>query len=123
VARISSDRFPHAAQNKRYLGDLVSNLIREAKDGKDLFEDVPLDTRHVKKKVKAQFPREWGLNMERVQELGRWRKSLLLNDEEKRNSREEGAQESVAGYVGRMPLGRGLDARERVREEETVRVR
>lgn len=69
VVRMSCEKFPEAAQNKRYLGDLVATLVTEARDEKETFADVPFDFRHHKPKAVAQFPEEWKLKPERVQEL------------------------------------------------------
>ncbi|BFZ54223.1 37S ribosomal protein S24, mitochondrial [Savitreella phatthalungensis] len=80
--KISSEVFDSAEMNKRRLNDLLLRLVAAAKgegefaslllagadgetadevhvDGKDLFEDVPLDTRHRKTKKRPSFPKEW----------------------------------------------------------------
>lgn len=57
--KMSSESFETPAQNKRYLGGLVQKLVREAKDAKDMFEDVPVDLRHYKQKPVHRFPEEW----------------------------------------------------------------
>ncbi|KAH7376216.1 37S ribosomal protein S24 [Plectosphaerella cucumerina] len=67
--KMSCESFGQPAQNKRYLSDLVDKLIAEAKDPKDTFEDVPLDTRHHTFKTKPKFPKEWYLTKERKLEL------------------------------------------------------
>ncbi|SCU89547.1 LAME_0E04170g1_1 [Lachancea meyersii CBS 8951] len=65
IFKMSSDRYPEAAQNARYLSDTLQALIKEAKDTKDDFADVPLDTRHTiaknlrKKTRNFEFPEEW----------------------------------------------------------------
>lgn len=65
IVKMSSDKFPEAAQNARYLHDILQNLIKESKDMKDDFSDVPLDTRHIsakklrKRRNDYQFPEEW----------------------------------------------------------------
>ncbi|KAH8902658.1 mitochondrial ribosomal protein [Coniochaeta sp. PMI_546] len=84
IIKISCEMFEHQAQNKRYLGDLVEKMIAEAKDPKDTFEDVPLDTRHHEFKVKPHFPKEWRLTPERKQQLEAMRKQALLTDELKK---------------------------------------
>lgn len=43
LVKMSCESFETQAQNKRYLGDTVQNLIVEAKDTTDTFEDVPFD--------------------------------------------------------------------------------
>ena len=71
LARMSCEKFPIAAQNKRYLLDQVNTLVREAKcqsdaeGGKDAFDDVPVDFRHVKWRPKLEFPEEWKMTPER----------------------------------------------------------
>ena len=81
LARMSCEKFQHSTQNKRYLLDLVNTLIKEAKcesaeeGGKDLFDDVPVDFRHVKWKPKLEFPEEWKMTPERLARLREgWRK-------------------------------------------------
>lgn len=56
-------------QNKRYLTDLTSKLIKEAKDSTDMFDDVPLDFRHHKPKKTWVFPQEWKLDAGRREKL------------------------------------------------------
>ncbi|KAG9300433.1 hypothetical protein G9A89_010058 [Geosiphon pyriformis] len=54
------DKFPHQAQNKKYLSDLLDRLVNEAKDMKDTFADIPIDLRHIKRKHPNYiFPKEW----------------------------------------------------------------
>lgn len=81
VAKMSCEQFDQQAQNKRYLADLVQKLITAAKDPKDMFEDVPLDTRHHTVKVKPKFPKEWRMTPERMQELEDSRQKSLLLDQ------------------------------------------
>lgn len=75
---MSSERFPHRKQNKKYLLDVLNKLIAEAKvistggsphprhsidflfskqDSKDTFADIPLDL--PKPKQRLEFPKEW----------------------------------------------------------------
>ncbi|SAM00665.1 hypothetical protein [Absidia glauca] len=54
---MSSEKFPKGNQNKKYVGDLLQSLLKEAKDGKDTFADIPLDLPQPKKKL--VFPKEW----------------------------------------------------------------
>jgi hypothetical protein len=65
IVKISCESFETAAQNKRYLGDQVEVLIKEAKDATDTFEDVPFDFRHHKPKPFHAFPEHWKLTPER----------------------------------------------------------
>ncbi|KAK9235538.1 mitochondrial ribosomal subunit protein-domain-containing protein [Lipomyces kononenkoae] len=61
IVKMSCDNFPNSIQNKQYLVDTLKRLLKESRDlSKDSFEDIPLDTRHVKRKAKEpQFPKEW----------------------------------------------------------------
>lgn len=69
LVRMSSEKFPARAQNKRYLGDLVNKLIKEAKEG-DSFADIPLDLRHhTPSKPKLRFPESWNLTEARKKQL------------------------------------------------------
>ncbi|KAL2263804.1 hypothetical protein VTK26DRAFT_5096 [Humicola hyalothermophila] len=85
IIKMSCERFEHQAQNKRYLGDMVDKMIEAAKDPTDMFEDIPLDTRHHKFKTKIKFPKEWYLTEERKKQLEAQRRQALLLDETKRN--------------------------------------
>ncbi|TKA63569.1 hypothetical protein B0A55_08953 [Friedmanniomyces simplex] len=79
--KMSCESFETQAQNKRYLGDLIATLIAEAKDPTaDSFEDVPLDTRHVKIRPKFRFPSAWKLTEERKVELEAARRRILLEE-------------------------------------------
>lgn len=65
VFKMSTSKFPEAAQNARYLNDVFQRLLKESKDLTDDFSDVPLDTRHTvaknlrKKRHDHVFPEEW----------------------------------------------------------------
>lgn len=83
IVKMSCESFDTQAQNKRYLGDLVDKLVKEAKDTTDMFEDVPIDRRHVKKKPFFHFPEQWKLTPERRKALEEKRK-LRLEAEERR---------------------------------------
>ncbi|CAJ2502709.1 Uu.00g101030.m01.CDS01 [Anthostomella pinea] len=83
IAKMSCEQFEHQAQNKRYLGDLVDSLVAQAKDSSDMFDDVPLDTRHHKFKVKPKFPKEWRLTEERKKLIEDTRQKSLLLDQAK----------------------------------------
>ena len=96
IVKMSSEMFETQAQNKRYLGDLVDTLVAEARGenaqdegGKDAFDDVAVDFRHVKWKPRKVFPEEWKLTAERKRQL-----------EADRMQRAEAEQERVeAGQV------------------------
>lgn len=78
IIKMSSDSFQHAAQNKAYLSNLIDDLIKAAKDPKDTFEDVPLDTRHKSRKPKPKFPTEWLMTEQRRRALeGAWERAML----------------------------------------------
>lgn len=91
VIKMSCEKFETQAQNKRYLGDLVANLIKEATDPtKDTFEDVPFDFRHHRPRKVVPFPEEWKLGSpDRVREL--------VQAREKRRSLAERSQVVVDG--------------------------
>lgn len=59
MVKISCEKYENAAQNKRYLGDMVQKLIKETKEGKDNFADIPVDYRHHKFKKRIAFPTDW----------------------------------------------------------------
>lgn len=78
--KISCESYTHPAQNKRYLSNLVDDLIAAAKDPKDTFADVPLDLRHHKIKAKPRFPKEWLMTEERRKELEEGRRQLKFEE-------------------------------------------
>ncbi|KAF2674687.1 hypothetical protein BT63DRAFT_366832 [Microthyrium microscopicum] len=73
IIKISCESFDTAAQNKRYLGDLVEQLLTHARDPTDTFEDVPFDFRHHNAKPFHEFPEEWKLTPDRASELAQRR--------------------------------------------------
>ncbi|GAB7358750.1 hypothetical protein MBLNU230_g3979t1 [Neophaeotheca triangularis] len=81
VVKMSCESFETQAQNKRYLGDTIQALLKEARDlSKDDFKDVPLDTRHHKVKKWHRFPEEWLVTEERKAELEARRKGAMLEE-------------------------------------------
>lgn len=82
--KLSCEDFDTQAQNKRFLGETITKLLAEAKDGKDTFADVPFDFRHHKPKVVYEFPKEWILTAERKKYLEEKRAQTLLQDNEKK---------------------------------------
>ncbi|KAL0942192.1 mitochondrial 37S ribosomal protein mS35 [Colletotrichum truncatum] len=88
IIKMSSEKYENQAQNKRYLSDLVDKLVANAKDSKDTFEDIPLDTRHHQFKSKPKFPVEWRMTEERRKELEAFRLQELKSEAAK----EEGGQ-------------------------------
>jgi small subunit ribosomal protein S35 len=83
LIKMSCESFEHQAQNKRYLSDLVDDLIAAAKDPKDTFADIPLDVRHHQFKNKPKFPKEWLLTPDRRRELDEHRQRLAIADLQK----------------------------------------
>jgi len=81
IVKMSCEMYPSQAQNKRYLGDLVNNMLREARDPTDTFEDVPFDLRHHKPSPKPKFPEEWKMTKERRAELEKIRANAELRDQ------------------------------------------
>ncbi|KAJ6440405.1 37S ribosomal protein Rsm24 [Purpureocillium lavendulum] len=80
LIKMSCESYEHQAQNKRYLSNLVDDLVAAAKDPKDTFEDVPLDLRHHETKAKPRFPAEWRLTGERRLQLDEHRQRAALED-------------------------------------------
>lgn len=80
LIKMSCESYPHQAQNKRYLSNLVDDMIAAAKDPKDTFEDIPLDLRHHIIKPKPRFPKEWFMTEQRRKELDSTRQQLSLAD-------------------------------------------
>lgn len=78
IIKMSCEKYPSAAQNKRYLSDVLDSLIDAAKTG-DSFADIPLDLRHAKKpRTKHIFPADWLLNEQKVKQLAADRQEVLL---------------------------------------------
>lgn len=75
---MSCEKFGTAAQNKRYLGEIVGKLIKEAKDKRDMFEDVALDLRHHKQVKKPVYPEEWKLTGKTIQKVLEARQEIKL---------------------------------------------
>lgn len=67
VVKISATAFSEAAQNVTYIGEILRNLLKEAKDSKDTFADIPLRTSHVEARKrrnknayrKFEYPENW----------------------------------------------------------------
>lgn len=86
MIKMSCEQFDTQAQNKRFLGETITALLKEAKDTKDTFEDVPFDFRHHKPKPRYEFPKEWILTKERKQYLESKRNETLRLDDQKANN-------------------------------------
>lgn len=102
VVKMSCEKFEEPAQNKRYLGDLVERLIKEAQNEEDMFADVPLDFRHHKPKKRLVYPEGWKLKEESVRRLLETRREVRLLEEGK--PAVNGA-EIVEQYVRMTPVG------------------
>lgn len=112
VLKMSCENFETQAQNKRYLGTTIANLIAEAKDpNADAFSDIPLDTRHVKPKMAHRFPTAWLLTEERQKYLEGHRREALLAEGEKVES------DRMISGIGAIEAQRAVDAK---RVEEPV---
>ncbi|KAK5112718.1 hypothetical protein LTR62_003816 [Meristemomyces frigidus] len=122
--KMSCESFETQAMNKRYLGDVVQKLIAEARDlSTESFADIPLDTRHLKKKDKPKFPSSWLLTEDRKAELEGLRRTQLLEEgarvggnllvsgvvaiEEARQARAKEVEDAVVVEAARMPAARG----------------
>ena len=91
IVKMSCEIHETQVANKKHLSDLVDTLIEEAKDPNDMFEDVPVDFRHVKLKPKYEFPEGWKLNGEE--------KKQRLEAERERAMIEQGRKEEVGQVV------------------------
>lgn len=100
IVRMSCEKFSARAQNKRYLGDTIKALIKEAKEG-DSFADIPLDLRHHKPKVQYTFPEEWKMTETRRRQLAADRANRI-SAEKARNSIVDG-KESVLYAIENQP--------------------
>lgn len=115
IIKMSCEIHETQVANKKHLSDLIDSLIAEAKDSKDMFEDVPVDFRHVKLKPKYEFPEGWKLNGEE--------KKQRLEAERERIMIEQNQKEEVGGVVdGREVLKEIFARRPAVREREPVMV-
>lgn len=86
LIKLSTEQFDTQTQNKRFLGQTISSLIREAQDATDTFEDVPFDFRHHKPKVRHEFPKEWILTPERKAYLAEKRARAAQLEDQKRGN-------------------------------------
>ncbi|TIB78615.1 hypothetical protein E3Q22_02555 [Wallemia mellicola] len=50
--KISSEQFPYRAQNMRWCSDKLQLLLKESNDKSYNFDDIPLDTRHVTRRIR-----------------------------------------------------------------------
>ncbi|KAK8255600.1 putative 37S ribosomal protein S24, mitochondrial [Phyllosticta capitalensis] len=88
TVKMSAENFQTQAQNKRYLGQLIKNLLDEARNPKDTFADLPFDFRHHKPKPWHQFPAEWAMSADRRKALdAKWQERLQIDQERIDNNR------------------------------------
>ncbi|KAI8935562.1 hypothetical protein NX059_008131 [Plenodomus lindquistii] len=92
VIKLSCEAYDTQAQNKRFLGETINSLIKEAKDEKDMFDDVPFDFRHAKVKKRTEFPEAWVMTQERKKYLEGKRR-----EGDRREDRRRGNGEVVDG--------------------------
>lgn len=105
VVKMSCEMFETQAQNKRYLGDLVDTLIMEAKDGSDMFEDVPLDFRHHKFEPPLEFPEGWKMTPERKKQLEADRQQKLLEEQMRNeNGKITDGLEVIENFLKTVPV-------------------
>ncbi|KAF2238158.1 hypothetical protein EV356DRAFT_417195, partial [Viridothelium virens] len=71
IVKMSCDRHTDSRANKAELLSMLDALLKEVKEGKDNFEDVPFDFRHADTKRTRRrgewlvFPEEWKMTEER----------------------------------------------------------
>jgi small subunit ribosomal protein S35 len=119
IVRMSTEKYTTRAQNKRYLGDLVQSLIKEAKEG-DSFTDIPLDLRHHKPKRKLAFPESWNMTETRRKQLDMTREQRKL-EEEQRSAIVDGS-EVIANAIKTLPLSTAVDANVAADRRQAVKV-
>ncbi|KAH7562349.1 hypothetical protein BM1_01869 [Bipolaris maydis] len=83
IIKLSCEKFDTQPQNKRFLGETISSLIAEAKDSKDMFDDVPFDFRHHTPKKRHEFPKEWILTEERKKYLEEKRRQVAYLEDQR----------------------------------------
>lgn len=83
AAKMSCERFPTYEENRADLRLRIDRLVTEAMDSKDTMQDIPLDKRHYKEKIKPKFPIEWRMDMQgrRMLEIEQHRQAAIAIDE------------------------------------------
>ncbi|KAF1940330.1 hypothetical protein EJ02DRAFT_513242 [Clathrospora elynae] len=114
IIKLSCEQFDTQSQNKRFLGETITGLIKEAQDSKETFEDVPFDFRHHKPKARFAFPKEWVLTAERKQYLAEKRRSVAQMEDQRLNNGEL--------VDGKTVIETSLPFMEQVQQTETVAV-
>jgi small subunit ribosomal protein S35 len=115
LAKMSCEKFETQAQNKRYLGDLVDSLIKEAQDKTDTFNDLPFDYRHHKAKSKPTFPAQWRMTEARQRQLESQRQERLAAKKGEKLLIDGMAL--LEGHVTMVRMKEAREAEERVRAE------
>lgn len=106
-AKLSCELHPTMAQNKRYIGDLLDKLVDEAKNGEDKLEDVPLDVRHMRKRLQKErkrqivFPEEWKMTEERRAQL---QEQWALSERRQQEAIEQGTLVQGVGVQHQIPV-------------------
>jgi len=113
LIKMSCETFDTGAQNKRYLGDLVEVLLKEARDPAETFEDIPFDFRHYKPKPQYVFPEEWKMTPERKEALLAARQAQLAK-------RLEAGGEGLVDGLLYTPGGRHVRADESKEEKRLL---
>lgn len=84
IVKMSCESFPEQAQNKRMLLRQLRSIIATVMDPTaDHFEDIPVDTRHYRPKIRPVFPPHWALTDERRQSLEKQREAKALLEHQK----------------------------------------
>lgn len=118
LVKMACENYEHQAQNQAYLTSLINDLITAAKDPKDTFEDVPLDTRHkAKGKAKPRFPVEWRMTGERRAQLDGMRQREAIADAKKV---EDGLLLDGTQKIESYLMLKAAEEQEKLREAEAV---
>jgi Mitochondrial ribosomal subunit protein len=117
LIKMSCETFDTPAQNKRYLGDQVEVLLKEARDPADTFADVPFDFRHHRPKPVYTFPEEWKMTPERKAELVQARELAAAEAavREKRSKEEQQQQQAELDGLMFTPDGARMREREKLK--------
>lgn len=117
IVHMSTEKHVTRAQNKRYLGDLVKTLIKEAKTG-DSFKDVPLDLRYHKPKQQFIFPESWKVTETRQKQLAAAREERYRTERERLTIVD--GKEAITNAIRTLPA---LSQATRAPEEQRAAVR
>ena len=89
IVKMSCEIHETQIANKKRLSDMIDTLIAEAKNPQDMFEDVPVDFRHIKLKPRYEFPEGWKLNTEeKRQQLEAERERVMIEQGQKEKARQ-----------------------------------